>query len=73
MAERVALIHASPGGKLEQLCREAATWGARRVGPDHPANLHLAPLGVSWVGYDDLVEPVSVAASSGVLPHIEHL
>ena len=50
LAERIVVIHASPGGMVERLCGEAVNWGVPVVAPDHPGNEHLTALGVELAG-----------------------
>ena len=45
LAERVLVIHAEPGGKLEQQCAEFLRWGKRVLTPDNFANQNLVGLG----------------------------
>jgi len=54
LAERVVVIHASPGGMVERLCGEAVNWGVPVVAPDHPGNEHLTALGVDLANPDQL-------------------
>jgi len=50
LAERIVVIHASPGGMVERLCGEAVNWGVPVVAPDHPGSEHLTALGVELAG-----------------------
>lgn len=54
LAERVVVIHASPGGMVAQLCSEVFKWGVTVFALDHPTNEHLAALGVELVGPERL-------------------
>jgi predicted Rossmann fold nucleotide-binding protein DprA/Smf involved in DNA uptake len=44
----VLIIHAHPGGHTEALCRQALAWGKPVYAVKHPANAHLAALGVRF-------------------------
>jgi len=43
---RIVIIHAAPGGKLGRACGEFVRWGKPVLAVRHPANEHLATLGV---------------------------
>jgi len=45
MADEVIIAHASPGGRLEHLCRDLVASGKPIWTLDDPANAHLAALG----------------------------
>jgi predicted Rossmann fold nucleotide-binding protein DprA/Smf involved in DNA uptake len=50
LAERIVIIHAEMGGKLERLCAEAIGWGSAVYTPECSANLHLIRLGAQKLG-----------------------
>jgi len=54
LAHRIVIIHAEPGGKVEEVCREAVEWGLPVHALDHPDNERLAPWGVEWVNLEAL-------------------
>jgi predicted Rossmann fold nucleotide-binding protein DprA/Smf involved in DNA uptake len=45
LAERVLVLHATPGGRLHRLAAEALGWGKRVLCLDLPSNRHLRVLG----------------------------
>ncbi len=45
LADELLILHAQPGGKTEQLCREALTWGKPIYTLAHPTNANLLALG----------------------------
>jgi len=45
LAERIMVIHAEPGGKLEQQCADFLRWGKSVLTPDNFANQNLVELG----------------------------
>lgn len=49
LADEVFVIHASPGGKIEQLCRKIVSWGKPLLTFDHPENANLLALGATPV------------------------
>ena len=48
LAERIVVIHASAGGRLEAACREFIDWGKPVFVLRHPANEHLVEMGATW-------------------------
>lgn len=48
LAERIVVIHASAGGRLEAACREFIDWGKPVFVLHHPANAHLVEMGATW-------------------------
>ena len=46
LAERILILHAEPGGKVAEACGEFVRWGKPVLAVRHPANEHLATLGV---------------------------
>lgn len=45
LAEKILVIHATPGGKLENMCREVITWGKPLLTLQNEANANLFSLG----------------------------
>ncbi len=56
LASHVLIVHASPNGKTEQLCREAVSWGKPVYTLADDANAHLAALGARPGAVDQIVE-----------------
>jgi len=56
LASHVLIVHASPGGKTEQLCKEAVSWGKPVYTLADDANAHLAALGARPGAVDQIVE-----------------
>lgn len=48
LAERIVVVHASAGGRLEAACREFIAWGKPVFVLRHPANVHLVEMGATW-------------------------
>ncbi|CCF84866.1 DNA-processing protein DprA [Nitrolancea hollandica] len=52
VAERVLVVHAEPGGKMEQLCRDVLAWGKPLYTLDSEDNANLINLGANPVSAD---------------------
>lgn len=57
LAERVLVLHATPGGRLHRLAAEALGWGKRVLCLDLPANRHLRVLGAEPAPPEALLAP----------------
>jgi len=55
LATEVLVAHASPGAKLEQLCRRVADWGKPLWTFDSPNNDHLLEIGAQAKTVDEIV------------------
>ena len=68
LAARVLVVHASPGGATDRLCRDLLTQGRHVLALDHPANAHLVAAGARPLTLANIPSSLAILAVALLSP-----